>query len=92
MSNAIRFSPDETAFRLDAATARRQFSLSLAAGLAALAVAAMIAAQPTRAAPEGSCARHARVSAPEFVDSPAVAAAQLRQAMTAGAHWSADYR
>ena len=42
MSNAIRFSTDEIAFRLDAATARRQFSLSLAAGLAVLAVAAMI--------------------------------------------------
>ena len=90
MSNAIRFSPDEAAFRLDAATARRQFSLSLAAGLAVLAVAAMIAAQPTRSAPEGSHGRHAQVSAPEFVASPAVAAAQLRQAMTAGAGESAN--
>lgn len=85
MSNAIRFSPDEAAFRLDAATARRQFSLSLAAGLAVLAVAAMIAMQPTPAAPEGSCGRHTHISAPEFVALPAVATAQLRQAMTAGA-------
>ena len=89
MSNAIRFSPDETAFRLDAATARRQFSLSLAAGLAVLAVTAMIAAQPTRAAPDGSRSRHAQVSAPEFVASPA-AYAQLRRSMTIGEHSSAN--
>jgi hypothetical protein len=89
MSNAIRFKADETGFRPDAATARRQFWLSLGVGLAALAAAATIAAQPTRAAPDAPNARQGQVGAPEFVASP-VAAAQLRRTMTAGARESAN--
>lgn len=44
--------------RLDAATARRQFNLSLAVGFAVLAAAAIIELQPARSAPGGAEARH----------------------------------
>jgi hypothetical protein len=89
MSNAIRLPADETGFRPDAATARRQFWLSLGVGLAALAAAATIAAQPTRAAPDAPNARRGQVAAPEFVAS-SVAYAELRRAMTAGARENAN--
>jgi len=47
------------AARLDAATARRQFSLSLAVGFAVLAAAAMIELQPAaRSAPSDAAAHH----------------------------------
>ncbi len=88
MSNAIRFEAGEIGFRLDAATARRQFWLSLGVGLAVLAVAATIDLRPSRAAPEAPSARHAQVSAPEFAASPA--AAPLRRPMAAGARSSAN--
>jgi hypothetical protein len=87
MSNAIRFEAGEFGFGLDAATARRQFWLSLSVGLAVLAVAAMIELQPTRAA--APSAPHAQIRAPEFVVSPA-GVAQLRRSMTIGANSSAD--
>lgn len=70
MSNAIRFEVGEIGFGLDAATARRQFWLSLGAGLAVLAVAAAIELQPTRAASGAPGGRHGQISAPEFVVSP----------------------
>jgi hypothetical protein len=89
MSNAIRLPADETGFRPDAATARRQFWLSLGVGLAALAAVATIAAQPTRAAPDAPNARRGQVAAPEFVAS-SVAYAKLRRAMTAGARENAN--
>jgi len=90
MSNAIRLPADETGFRPDAATARRQFWLSLGLGLAALAAASpTIAAQPTRAAPDAPNARRGQVAAPEFVAS-SVAYAELRRAMTAGARENAN--
>jgi hypothetical protein len=89
MSNAIRLPADETGFRPDAATARRQFWLSLGVGLAALAAVATIAAQPTRAAPDAPNARRGQVAAPEFVAS-SVAYAELRRAMTAGARENAN--
>jgi len=44
--------------RLDAATARRQFSLSLAVGALVLAGAALIELQPARSAPLGVDAHH----------------------------------
>jgi hypothetical protein len=44
--------------RLDAATARRQFSLSLAVGFAVLAAAAVLELQPARSAPIGVEAHH----------------------------------
>jgi len=89
MSNAIRLPADETGFRPDAATARRQFWLSLGVGLAVLAVAAMIDLQPTHVAPRARSARPGQISAPEFVGSP-VGVAQLRRSMTIGANSSAD--
>ncbi len=46
--------------RLDAATARRQFSLSLAVGFAVLAAAALVELQPARSAPIGIEGRHDR--------------------------------
>jgi len=52
--------------RLDAATARRQFSLSLAVGLAVLAAAALIELQPARSAPIGVEAHHGAVAQAEF--------------------------
>ena len=52
--------------RLDAATARRQFSLSLAVGFAVLAVAALVELQPARSAPIGVEGRHGRASQAEF--------------------------
>ena len=88
MSNAIRFQSVKIGSGLDAAAARRQFWLSLAAALAVLAVAAMTGLQPTRATSAPS-ARHGQVSAPEFVAAPAGAAA-LRQAMAVGAQRNAD--
>ena len=48
--------------RLDAATARRQFSLSLAVGFAVLAAAALVELQPARSAPIGAEAHHDRVA------------------------------
>ena len=89
MSNAVRFQSVKIGSGLDAAAARRQFRLSLAVGLAVLAVAAMIGLQPARAVAGAPGARHAQVSAPEFVAAPG-AAAQLRRAMTAGVDRSAD--
>lgn len=44
--------------RLDAATARRQFALSLAVGFAVLAAAALVELQPARSAPLGIEGRH----------------------------------
>ncbi|MGD0641325.1 MAG: hypothetical protein ABSC22_11310 [Roseiarcus sp.] len=82
MSNAVLFAAPESGFGLDAAAARRQFSLSLGVGLAVLMVAAMIDLQPSRAAADAPSNHHTQVSAPEFADSSAVA--QLRRAMTAG--------
>jgi len=52
--------------RLDAATARRQFSLSLAVGLAVLAGAAIVELQPARSAPIGVEAHHGQVTQAEF--------------------------
>ena len=46
--------------RLDAATARRQFSLSLAVGFAVLAAAALVELQPARSAPIAAEAHHGR--------------------------------
>jgi hypothetical protein len=89
MSNALRLEVDKTAFHLDAASARRQFWLSLGVGLAVLAVAAMIDLQPTHVAPRARSARPGQISAPEFVGSP-VGVAQLRRSMTIGANSSAD--
>ena len=52
--------------RLDAATARRQFSLSLAVGFAVLAAAALVALQPARSAPIGAEAHHGRAAQADF--------------------------
>ena len=52
--------------RLDAATARRQFSLSLAVGFAVLAAAALAELQPARSAPIGAEARHGRAAQADF--------------------------
>ena len=60
--------------RLDAATARRQFSLSLAVGFAVLAAAALVELQPARSAPIGVEGHHDRVVQAEF----AAAASQRR--------------
>ena len=65
---------DRSEARLDAATARRQFSLSLAVGLAVLAAAALIELQPARSAPIGAEAHHARAAAADL----AVATSQSR--------------
>jgi hypothetical protein len=89
MSNALRLKADKIGFRLDAATARRQFWLSLGVGLAVLAAAATNAAQSTRAAPDAPSAHQSQVSAPIFVASP-VAVAELRRAMTVAARESAN--
>jgi hypothetical protein len=89
MSNAIRVPADEVGFRLDASTARRQFTLSLCAFLGFLALAAMTSLQPARTAADAPSSRHGQVSAPEFVAPPA-GVVQLRQAMAAGAAVSAD--
>jgi len=89
MSNALPLEADKIGFHLDAATARRQFWLSLGVGLAVLAAAATIAAQSTRAAPDAPSARGSEVGAPAFVASP-VAIAELRRAMTAVARESAN--
>ena len=89
MSNRVRFETDEFGCGLDASTARRQFWLSLGAGLAVLAVAAMIDLRPTRVAADAPSARHGQVSAPEFV-APSAAAVQLRRSATVGAPRSAN--
>jgi hypothetical protein len=60
--------------RLDAATARRQFSLSLAVGFAVLAAAALVELQPARSAPIGVEAHHDRAAQADF----ALAAASHR--------------
>jgi len=52
--------------RLDAATARRQLSLSLVVGLAVLAAAALAELQPARSAPIGAEARHGRAAQADF--------------------------
>ena len=52
--------------RLDAATARRKFSLSLAVGFAVLAAAALIELQPARSAPLGVEAHHDRAVQTDF--------------------------
>ena len=89
MSNALRLEADKIGFRLEAATARRQFWFSLRVGLAVLAAAATIATQSSRAAPDAPCACGSQVRAPAFVASP-VAIAELRRAMTAVARESAN--
>jgi hypothetical protein len=89
MSNAIRLEAGKIGFRPDAATARRQFWLSLGAGLAVLAVAAMIDWRPGGAAPGVASARRGQVSAPEFVAFPAAVAA-LRRSAAVGSPGSAD--
>ena len=61
--------------RLDAATARRQFSLSLAVGFAVLAAAALVELQPARSAPIGAEVHHDRVVQADF----ALAASSLRR-------------
>jgi hypothetical protein len=52
--------------RFDAATARRQFSLSLVVGLAVLAAAALAELQPARSAPIGAEAHHGRAAQADF--------------------------
>jgi hypothetical protein len=52
--------------RFDAATARRQFSLSLVVGFAVLAAAALAELQPARSAPVGAEARHSRAVLADF--------------------------
>jgi len=52
--------------RLDAATARRQFSLSLAVGFAVLAAAAVLELQPARSAPIGAEAHHGHAAQADF--------------------------
>jgi hypothetical protein len=61
--------------RLDAATARRQFSLSLAVGFAVLAAAGLAELQPARTAPIGAEVHHDRVVQADF----ALAASPLRR-------------
>jgi hypothetical protein len=61
--------------RLDAATARRQFSLSLAVGFAVLAAAALVELQPARSEPIGIEGHHGRAAQ---VDSALVASSQRR--------------
>jgi hypothetical protein len=60
--------------RLDAATARRQFSLSLAVGFAVLAAAAVVELQPAPSAPVGAEALHDRALRADY----ALAASPLR--------------
>ena len=57
---------DSGGARLDAATARRQFSLSLIVGLAVPAAAALVELQPARSAPIGVEAHHGQVTQAEF--------------------------
>jgi hypothetical protein len=57
---------DSGEVRLDAATARRQFSLSLAVGFAVLAAAALVELQPARSAPIGVEAHHGHVAQADF--------------------------
>jgi hypothetical protein len=52
--------------RLDAAMARRQFSLSLAVGFAVLAAAAVLELQPARSAPIGLEAHHSHAAQADF--------------------------
>ena len=52
--------------RLDAATARRQFSLSLAVGFAVLAAASVLELQPARSAPIGLEAHHGHAAQTDF--------------------------
>jgi hypothetical protein len=52
--------------RLDAATARRQFSISLAVGFVVLAAAALVELQPARSAAPGAEVHHDRVVQAEF--------------------------
>jgi len=52
--------------RLDAATARRQFSLSLIVGLAVPAAAALVELQPARSAPIGVEAYHGHAAQADF--------------------------
>jgi hypothetical protein len=61
--------------RLDAATARRQFSLSLVVGFAVLAAAALVELQPARSAPIGTEGHHGRPAQVDF----ALAASSLRR-------------
>ena len=61
--------------RLDAATARRQFSLSIAVGFAVLAAAALVELQPAGSASIGAEVHHDRVVQADF----ALAAASLRR-------------
>jgi len=89
MSNAAQRKAEETGIRLDAAAARRQFSLSLGAGLALLMALAMFGLQPSRAAVIAPSVRHAGVSAPQFAVAP-VGLAELRRAMTTTVEASAD--
>ncbi len=58
---------DSGGVRLDAATARRQFSLSLAVGFAVLAAAALVELQPARSAPIGIEGHHGRAAKADFV-------------------------
>jgi len=61
--------------RLDAATARRQFSLSLAVGFAVLAAAGLVELQPARSVSIGAEVHHDRVVQADF----ALAASSLRR-------------
>ncbi|MGA2485519.1 MAG: hypothetical protein ABSF49_05985 [Roseiarcus sp.] len=62
-----RFILDSGGVRLDAATTRRQFSLSLAVGFAVLAAAALVALHPARSAPIGIEGHHGRAAKADFV-------------------------
>ena len=76
MSNAIRLEADQIGRRLDPASVRRQFALSLVVGLAVLGGAAAHGLQPPRSASAVDSVRPQYVSAPQFVvarSSPAVA-------------------
>jgi len=57
---------DSGGARLDAATARRQFSLSLIVGFAVLAAAALVELQPARSAPIGVEAHHGHAAQVDF--------------------------
>ena len=57
---------DHTESRLDAATTRRQFSLSLVVAFAVLAAAALVELQPAHPAPTGGGVRHDHVVQTEF--------------------------
>jgi hypothetical protein len=66
---------DSDEARLDAATARRQFALSLAVGFAVLAAAALVELQPARSAPIRIEGHHVRAAQVDF----ALAASPLRR-------------